>query len=45
MEVLALAGPTGMTYIEDWEFRNDTTDFLVECVLSKLDLSHVDCKG
>ena len=31
-----------MTYVEDGEFRDDSTDLLVESVLGELDLSHVD---
>ena len=31
-----------MAYVEDGEFRDDSTDFLIESVLSELDLSHVD---
>lgn len=30
------------THVEDGEFRNDSTDFLVESVLGELDFSHVD---
>lgn len=31
-----------ITYVEDGEFRDDSTDLLVESVLGELDLSHVD---
>ena len=34
-----------MTYVEDGEFRDDSTDFLIESVLGELDLSHVDYKS
>ena len=33
---------TEVTYVEDGEFRNDSTNFLVKSVLGELDLSHVD---
>ena len=34
-----------MTYVEDGEFRDDSTDLLIEGVLGELDLSHVDYKS
>ena len=30
------------THVEDGEFGNDSTDFLVESILGEFDLSHVD---
>jgi hypothetical protein len=32
-----------VAHVENGEFRNDSTDFLIESVLGELDLSHVDC--